>query len=102
MSTLVLSRALAEKYPRNYLFKLETADTLILEAIVERHSSHAAAADTLCSRFSMVHFEVDIAELQAAVALAGHGPSASARWRERAAQLRGRLSMAGPSRVPSG
>ena len=45
--SLVLSRALAEKYPRNYLFKLETADTLILEAIVERQSSRTAAANAL-------------------------------------------------------
>src|SRR5215831_17995110 len=45
--SLALSRALQDKYPRNYLFKLETANTLISQAGVERQASHMAAADGL-------------------------------------------------------
>jgi tetratricopeptide (TPR) repeat protein len=42
---LVLSRELGEKYPRNYLFRLETADTLVLQAISERQAKHTTEAD---------------------------------------------------------
>jgi len=45
--SLALSRSLQDKYPRNYLFKLETANTLISQAGVERQASHFAAADSL-------------------------------------------------------
>jgi hypothetical protein len=45
--SLVLSRALQEKYPRNYLFRLETADTLVSQAAGERQANRMAAADTL-------------------------------------------------------
>jgi tetratricopeptide (TPR) repeat protein len=45
--SLALSRALQEKYPRNYLFKLETADTLISQAAIERRENHIATADDL-------------------------------------------------------
>jgi hypothetical protein len=46
--SLALSRELGEKYPRNYLFRLETADTLILQAMSERQAKHnQAAADAL-------------------------------------------------------
>jgi hypothetical protein len=46
---LELSRELQEKYPRNYLFRLETADTLILQAVTERRANRikeAAAFET--------------------------------------------------------
>ncbi len=46
---LELSRELQEKYPRNYLFRLETADTLILQAVTERRANRikeAAALET--------------------------------------------------------
>ncbi len=41
---LALSRELSEKYPRNYLFKLESADALVKQAALEREANHAAAA----------------------------------------------------------
>jgi len=45
--SLVLSRELQEKYPRNYLFRLETADTLVSQAAAERQANRMAAADAL-------------------------------------------------------
>jgi tetratricopeptide (TPR) repeat protein len=45
--SLALSRELQEKYPRNYLFKLETADTFASEAIAERQANRIPAADAL-------------------------------------------------------
>jgi len=45
--SLALSRALQEKYPRNYLFRLETADTLISQAAGERQANRTAAGDAL-------------------------------------------------------
>lgn len=41
---LALSRALAEKYPRNYLFKLESADALVTQAAIERQANNSAGA----------------------------------------------------------
>ncbi|HEY0547691.1 MAG TPA: hypothetical protein VGC91_20080 [Pyrinomonadaceae bacterium] len=41
---LTLSRELALSYPRNYLYKLETADALVSQAAIEREADHAAAA----------------------------------------------------------
>lgn len=41
---LALAREMAATYPRNYLFKLETADALVSQAAVEREADHAAAA----------------------------------------------------------
>ncbi len=46
---LAVSRELQEKYPRNYLFRLETADTLISQAVTERQANRikeAAALET--------------------------------------------------------
>ena len=46
---LAVSREMQEKYPRNYLFRLETADTLISQAVTERQanrSKEAAALET--------------------------------------------------------
>jgi len=45
--SLALSRELQQKYPRNYLFNLETADTLISQALEERQANRAAVADAL-------------------------------------------------------
>jgi len=44
---LALSQELQEKYPRNYLFRLETADTLISQAAIERRASKIKEADTM-------------------------------------------------------
>jgi tetratricopeptide (TPR) repeat protein len=41
---LALSRELHEKYPRNYLFSLETADSLASQAAIERQASRATEA----------------------------------------------------------
>ncbi|MBC7908928.1 MAG: hypothetical protein H7Y30_00400 [Pyrinomonadaceae bacterium] len=53
---LAFSRELAEKYPRNYLFKLESADALITQAAMEREANHAAAANG-AEREALVIFE---------------------------------------------
>ncbi len=53
---LAFSRELAEKYPRNYLFKLEAADALITQAAMEREANHAAAASG-AEREAFVIFE---------------------------------------------
>ena len=45
--SLAVSRELQHKYPRNYLFKLETADTLIWQAGAERQANRMDAANTL-------------------------------------------------------
>jgi|SRR5215831_19388031 len=45
--SLALSQTLQEKYSRNYLFKLETADTLTSQSALERQENHIAAADDL-------------------------------------------------------
>ncbi len=45
--SLVLSRELQDKYPRNYLFKLETAATLTSQAAHERQANRVADADVL-------------------------------------------------------
>lgn len=45
--SLALSRELQEKYPRNYLFRLETADTLAWQAFGERRANQSAAAAAL-------------------------------------------------------
>ena len=41
---LAISRELAQKYPRNYLFKLESADALQTQAALARQSGNAAQA----------------------------------------------------------
>jgi hypothetical protein len=45
--SLTVSRELQEKYPRNYLFKLETADTLAWQAVAERQANRLEAATAL-------------------------------------------------------
>src|SRR5438132_10425773 len=44
---LALSRELHEKYPRNYLFSLETADSLASQAAIEKQASKAKEAAAL-------------------------------------------------------
>jgi hypothetical protein len=44
---LALSRELQEKYPRNYLFRLETADSLASQAAIERQASKTKEADAM-------------------------------------------------------
>lgn len=44
---LALSRELQEKYPRNYLFRLETADSLVSQAVFERQASRTGEAAAL-------------------------------------------------------
>ena len=44
---LALSRELHEKYPRNYLFRLETADSLASQAAIERHINKPKDADAM-------------------------------------------------------
>ncbi len=44
---LALSQELQEEYPRNYLFRLETADSLISQAGIERHTSKTKEAETM-------------------------------------------------------
>jgi tetratricopeptide (TPR) repeat protein len=41
---LALARDLSVTYPRNYLFKLEAADALVSQAVVEREANHAVEA----------------------------------------------------------
>lgn len=45
--SLAVSRELQQKYPRNYLFKLESAETLIWEAEAERRANRIDAAHSL-------------------------------------------------------
>jgi hypothetical protein len=44
---LALSRELQEKYPRNYLFRLETADSLVSQAASERRASKTKEAEKM-------------------------------------------------------
>lgn len=46
LDALKLTRELAAEYPRNYLFKLETADALVAQAAVERKGNNETAANT--------------------------------------------------------
>ena len=41
---LAFARELSISYPRNYLFKLEAADALVSQSLVEREANHAVAA----------------------------------------------------------
>ena len=52
--SLALSRALQDKYPQNYLFRLETADALISEALLARQSSRAGAEKEPLSVFESI------------------------------------------------
>ncbi|HEV2904327.1 MAG TPA: hypothetical protein VGW32_04725, partial [Pyrinomonadaceae bacterium] len=64
-----VSRELQHKYPRNYLFKLETADTLIWEAAAERQANRIDAANTL-EKEALSAFDSLVREYSAASARA--------------------------------
>lgn len=57
---LAISRELAQKYPRNYLFKLESADALSTQAALARQANNAAQA----ASFEREAFEIYDALLQ--------------------------------------
>src|SRR6266478_3505651 len=69
---LGLSRELQEKYPRNYLFRLETADSLASQAAMERQASKSKEADAMESE-AVSTFETMLHERPAA----GVAPRAS-------------------------
>lgn len=50
---LAFARELSEKYPRNYLFKLETADALVSQASAVRAGDAAAAAKLETEAFAL-------------------------------------------------
>jgi tetratricopeptide (TPR) repeat protein len=62
---LALSRELQEKYPRNYLFRLETADTLVSQAAIERQAGKTKEADAMESE-ALSAFESMLHERSAA------------------------------------
>jgi tetratricopeptide (TPR) repeat protein len=62
---LALSRELHEKYPRNYLFSLETADSLVSQAAIERKASKAKEAEAMESE-ALSTFETMLHERSAA------------------------------------
>lgn len=67
--SLAVSRELQHKYPRNYLFKLETADTLIWQAVAERQANRIDAANTL-EKEALSAFDSLVREYSAASARA--------------------------------
>ncbi|MGH9907923.1 MAG: hypothetical protein ACRD8U_20330, partial [Pyrinomonadaceae bacterium] len=90
---LALARELSAKYPRNYLYRLETADALVAQAAVERKARNVAAAvkaeeeafttfedllrdrnvrDTAARALDLIHFKYGEALLTA-----GHGDRAA-------------------------
>jgi hypothetical protein len=62
---LALSRELQGKYPRNYLFRLETADTLVSQAAIERQASKTKEAQKMESE-ALSTFETMLHERSAA------------------------------------
>lgn len=90
---LTLARELSAKYPRNYLYRLETADALVAQAALERKARNVAAAvkaeeeafttfedllrdrnvrDTASRALDLIHFKYGEALLTA-----GHGDRAA-------------------------
>jgi predicted Zn-dependent protease len=67
--SLAVSRELQHKYPRNYLFKLETADTLTSQAVAERQANRIDAANTL-EKEALSAFDLLVREYSAAGARA--------------------------------
>jgi tetratricopeptide (TPR) repeat protein len=68
---LGLSRELHEKYPHNYLFRLETADALVSRAAIERQTNKTKEADAMESE-ALSTFESMLHERSAA----GYAPRA--------------------------
>jgi tetratricopeptide (TPR) repeat protein len=62
---LALSRELHEKYPRNYLFSLETADSLASQAAIERQANRVKEAAPMESE-AVITFETMLHERSAA------------------------------------
>ena len=62
---LALSREMQEKYPRNYLFRLETADSLVAQATIERRTSKTKKAEMMQSE-ALSTFEAMLHERSAA------------------------------------
>ena len=62
---LALSRELQEKYPRNYLFRLEAADALVSQAAIERQASRTKEANAM-EREALSTFESMLHERSAA------------------------------------
>jgi len=62
---LALSQELQAKYPRNYLFRLETADTLVSLAAIERQASQTKEAEKTKSQ-ALSTFETMLQEHPAA------------------------------------
>ena len=67
---LALSRELHEKYPRNYLFSLETADSLVSQAAIQRQASKAKDAAAMESE-ALSTFETMLHERSAPGAVPG-------------------------------
>src|SRR5215831_17187877 len=56
------ARELAAKYPRNYLYRLETADALVSQAALERQANHSTAVtaterEAFARFFDLIHFK---------------------------------------------
>lgn len=62
---LTLSREMQGKYPRNYLFRLETADSLVAQAAIERRASKTKEAELMQSE-ALSTFEAMLHERSAA------------------------------------
>lgn len=62
---LALARELGQKYPRNYLFSLEAADSLVSQAAIERQAKNSKSADMLESE-ALGMFETLLHESSAA------------------------------------
>jgi hypothetical protein len=65
LEALALSQELQRKYPRNYLFRLETADTLVSQAAIERKASQTREAEKMESE-ALSMFETMLHERPAA------------------------------------
>jgi hypothetical protein len=62
---LALSRELQGKYPRNYLFRLETADSLVSQAAIVRQANKSKEAEAM-EREALATFETMLHERPAA------------------------------------
>ena len=65
LEALALSRELQAKYPHNYLFRLETADSLVSQAAIERQASKTREAEAMKSE-AVRSFETMLHERPAA------------------------------------
>jgi hypothetical protein len=79
--SLILSRELQAKYPHNYLFRLETADTLIVQAVDARQANQTAAAGAL-EKEALTIFESLLSERSTSAAPARALPLVHFRYAE--------------------